>query len=218
MKWIIIYGASGHGKVIADIIEKSGGEVFGFVDDDQSKWGKLYIGYKILGGEEQLAKMCHPGDGGGNIAVIIGVGDNWTRKRIQERLAKKNTRFGTAVHPSAQIGKGVTVGEGTVIMANAVINPDTRIGCHCIINTAVTVDHDNSIGDFVHISPGAHLGGGVTVGDLTWIGLGASVINNLHIAENSIVGAGAVVIRDVEANSVVVGNPAGFLRKNQLGE
>lgn len=216
MKSIVIYGASGHGKVIADIIEKSGGEIIGFVDDDRSKWARPYSGYNVLGGEEQLTALCRAGDG--KVAVIIGVGANATREKIQERLFKKNIPFGTAIHPSAQIEKGVTVGEGTVIMANCVVNPDTRIGAHCIINTAATIDHDGIIGDFVHISPGAHLGGGVTVGNLTWIGLGASVINNIRVAENSIVGAGAVVIRDVGANSVVVGNPAAFLRKNQAGE
>lgn len=216
MKSIIIYGASGHGKVIADIIEKSGGTILGFLDDDESKWGTTYFGYRVLGGEAELTRLCQPGDG--NIAVIIGVGDNSNRKKIKERLAAQHIPFGTAVHPSVQIGKGVTIGEGTVIMANCVMNPDTRIGGHCIVNTAATIDHDCVIGDFVHISPGAHLGGGVTVGDLTWIGLGASIINNIQVAENSIVGAGALVIRDVGADSVVVGNPAAFLRKNQPGE
>ncbi|MCX6583579.1 MAG: acetyltransferase [Candidatus Aminicenantes bacterium] len=215
MKSIIIYGASGHGKVIADIIEKSGGEIMGFVDDNESKWGKLYSGYRVLGGEEQLTKLCEAGDG--KVAVIIGVGDNPTREKIQERLAKKKIPFGMAVHPSAQIAKGVTIGAGTVIMAHCAVNPDTRIGTHCIINTGAAIDHDGVIGDFVHISPGASLGGGVKVGDLTWIGLGASVINNIQVAENSIVGAGAVVIRDVPSHSIVVGNPAKFLRKNQVG-
>lgn len=216
MKSIIIYGASGHGKVIADIIQKNGGEIMGFLDDDESKWGTTYFGYSVLGGEEQLSAMCKAGDG--KAAVIIGVGDNRTRRKIQERLLKKEIPFGTAIHPSAQIGKGVTIGEGTVVMANCVVNPDTRIGIHCIINTTAAIDHDCVIGDFVHISPGAHLGGGVSVGDSTWIGLGASMINNIQVAGNSIVGAGAVVIRDVEADSVVVGNPATFLRKNQPGE
>jgi acetyltransferase EpsM len=216
MKTIIIYGASGHGKVIADIIEKSGGEVVGFLDDDQSKWGNTYFGHRVLGGQEHLATLCLQGDG--STAVIIGIGDNLTRQKIKDRLSAKHIPFGTAVHPSVQMGKGVAIGEGTVIMANCVVNPDTRIGSHCIINTAAAIDHDCVIGDFVHISPGARLGGGVTVGDLTWIGLGASVINNIQVAENCIVGAGAVVIRDVEAHSVVVGNPAKLLRKNQAGE
>ncbi|MCU0285063.1 MAG: acetyltransferase [Acidobacteria bacterium] len=220
MKSIIIYGASGHGKVIADIIEKSGDQITGFLDDDNNKWGKKYYGYNVLGGEEQFAELCCSNSPESPF-FIIGVGDNYTRQKITEKLktlTKEKITFGTAIHPSAQIAKDVTIGAGTVIMANCVVNTGSHIGGHCIVNTAATIDHDNIIGDFVHISPGAHLGGGVTVGNLSWIGLGASIINNIHIAENSIAGAGAVVIRNVEANTAVVGNPAAFLRKNYLNK
>jgi sugar O-acyltransferase (sialic acid O-acetyltransferase NeuD family) len=189
MKAIIIYGASGHGKVIADSIRKSGGDILGFVDDDESKWGTPYAGRRVLGGREYLTRLNETGD----IEVIIGIGDNLARKRIFEKLAGGKIHFGVVVHPSAQVGQDVTIGEGTVVMANCVVNPETRIGRHCIVNTAATIDHDAIIHDFIHISPGAHLGGGVEVGDFTWIGLGASVINNIAIAENCIVGAGASV-------------------------
>lgn len=213
MKKKIIYGASGHGKVIADIIQKRGEEVMGFVDDDESKWESLYAGYRVLGGRDYLIRLIETED----IEVVIGVGDNFRRRKVFEKLAGEKIHFGVFVHPSAQLGTGVTIGEGTVVMANCVVNPDTRIGRHCIVNTAATIDHDTIIGDFVHISPGAHLGGGVEVGDFTWVGLGAAVIQNIILAENCIIGAGSVVIRDVEADSVVVGHPATLLRKNRHG-
>lgn len=213
MQKIIIYGASGHGKVIGDIVEKNGGQILGFLDDDDSKWGKLYFGYRVWGGEKYFTGLKEKED----ISVIIGVGDNPARKRIKEKLAKKNVHFGRAIHPSAQLGRNVTIGEGTVIMANCVVNSDTWIGNHCVVNTSASIGHDNIIGDFVHIAPGAHLGGSVKVGNLTWIGLGASVINNINVAEHSIVGAGAVVIRDVASHSVVGGNPARLLPKNKKG-
>ncbi len=209
----MIYGASGHGKVIADIIERNQGEVLGFVDDDASKWGKLFFGYRVWGGEEYLKQLAKKE----NISIIIGIGDNHTRRKIKEKLDGENINFETAIHPSTQVGKGVTIGEGTVVMANSVINCDSRIGSHCIINTAVTIDHDSIIGDFVHLSPGANLGGSVQVDSFSWIGLGASVINNIHVAEQAIVGAGAVVIRNVESNTIVVGNPAAILQKNGTG-
>jgi sugar O-acyltransferase (sialic acid O-acetyltransferase NeuD family) len=145
-------------------------------------------------------------------SVIIGIGDNHRRHKIQRSLARENISFAAAIHPAAQLGNDVTIGEGTVIMANSVINPGTRVGNHCIVNTAVTIDHDCIIGDFVHLSPGVHLGGSVRVDDSSWIGLGASIINNIHIAEHTIIGAGSVVIHNVEPHVVVAGNPAAFLR------
>ena len=213
MRKVVIYGASGHGKVIVDIVERNRGEVFGFVDDDASKWGKLFFGYRVWGGEEYLKQLAKKE----KISILIGIGDNHTRKEIKEKLDGENINFETAIHPSTQIGKGVTIGEGTVVMPNSVINCDSRIGAHCIINTAVTIDHDSIIGDFVHISPGACLGGSVQVDSLSWIGLGASVINNIHVAEQSVVGAGAVVIRNVDPNTIVVGNPAEILKTNDTG-
>jgi len=208
-KDIVIYGASGHGKVIVDIVEKSGGTVLALVDDDETLWDKSFCGYPVWGGLNHLLQVKKKE----KFAVIVGIGDNRNRQKIQQRLAKEDFLFGTAIHPSVQLGKDVFVAEGTVVMANSVINPGTRVGSHCIVNTAVTIDHDCIIGDIVHLSPGAHLGGTVRVDASSWIGLGASIINNIHVAEHAIVGAGAVVIRDVEPHTVVVGNPAAFLRK-----
>ena len=210
---VMIYGASGHGKVIADIIERNQVEVLGFVDDDYSKWGKLFFGYRVWGGEEYLTQLTKKE----KISIIIGVGDNHTRRKIKEKLDRQNIYFERAVHPSAQLGRGISIGEGTVVMANSVINSDSCIGDHCIINTTVTIDHDCIISDFVHLSPGAHLSGSVQIDSFSWIGLGASVINNIHVAEQAVVGAGAVVIRNVEPNTTVVGNPAAILQKNGGG-
>jgi sugar O-acyltransferase (sialic acid O-acetyltransferase NeuD family) len=207
-KNVVIYGASGHGKVIADIIEKSGKTVLAFVDDNETLWNKSFCGYPVWGGGSYLLKAA----GDRTFSVIIGIGDNHLRNKFQQNLERKNLQFGTAIHPSAQLGKGVGIGEGSVVMANSVINPGSRVGKHCIVNTAVTIDHDCIIGDFVHLSPGTHLGGGVRIDAFSWIGLGASVINNIHVAEHAIVGAGSVVIRHVEPNTVVAGNPAAFLR------
>lgn len=207
---VVIYGASGHGKVIADIIEKSGETVLAFVDDNETLWGKFFCGYPVWRGRSHLFEYAEKED----FSVIIGIGDNYRRREIVKTMESAGIYFDTAIHPSAQLGNDVDIGEGTVIMANSVVNPGTRIDCHCIVNTAVTIDHDCIIGNFVHLSPGAHLGGSVQVGNSSWIGLGASIINNINIAEHTIIGAGSVVIRNVDAYSVVAGNPAAFLRKN----
>jgi sugar O-acyltransferase (sialic acid O-acetyltransferase NeuD family) len=208
---LVIYGASGHGKVIADIIEGSGKTVLAFVDDNETLWDKPFWGYPVWRGKSHLFEYAKKE----TFSVIIGIGDNHCRREIKKTLESAGICFGTAIHPSAQLGSDVNIGEGTVIVAGSVINPCVRIGCHCIVNTAVTIGHDSIIGDFVHLSPGAHLGGGVQVDHSSWIGLGASIINNIYIAEHAIIGAGSVVIRNVDAYTVVAGNPAAFLRKNK---
>jgi sugar O-acyltransferase (sialic acid O-acetyltransferase NeuD family) len=205
---LVIYGASGHGNVIADIVEKNGQTVLAFVDDNEALWNQSFCGYPVWGGYSQLIE--HAGQEA--FSVIIAVGDNRLRWKIRQKLESAGVLFGTAVHPSAQLGRDVSLGAGTVVMANSVINPGARVGSHCLVNTAVSIDHDCVIGDFTHLSPGAHLGGTVQVEDFSWIGLGASVINNIHVGEHSIVGAGAVVIRNVESYTVVVGNPATKLK------
>lgn len=205
-----IYGASGHGLVIADILEKMRENILGFVDDDINKKDSMFNSYKIIGGFEDLIKIYSPED-----KVILAIGINKTRKRIVESLSMKNIEFGNAVHPSAQIGKNVIIGSGTVVMANSVINADTVVGEHCIINTSSSIDHENKIGNFVHISPGVTTGGLVNIGDLTWIGLGAKIINCINIGQNNIIGAGTVVIENIENNSVYVGNPAKYLKENK---
>ncbi len=209
-KAVLIVGAGGHGKVIADILEKLNRPPSAFIDDNPALWGLSFFGYRVWGGMEYLFQSVSPGD----YELIIGIGDNLVRKKNRDLCEAKGFAFGTAVHPSAQLGKNAAIGEGTVVMANCAVNPDTVIGKHVIINTGVTIDHDGVIGDFVHISPGAHLGGTVHVGESTWIGLGASVINNINIGEFATIGAGTVVIRDVDPFCVMVGNPAAFLKKN----
>jgi len=207
---LLIYGASGHAKVIIDIVEKEGRhEIRGLIDDDPKKEGKSFLGYPIIGGGEILDNLTAYRDHW----ILLAIGGNLARKKIWGRLRLLGYRFASAIHPSAQIGRDVQIGEGTVVMANAVINPSTRVGRNAIINTGATIDHDCDVGDFVHISPGAHLAGGVLVGELAHIGVGASIINGVKIGKGSTVGAGAVVISDVPDGVTVVGVPAEVIKR-----
>jgi len=203
-KDVVIIFAGGHAKVIADIILFSGDNIVGFLDDDESKQGRIiYKDYKVIGKIEDCSKFKDCG-------FVIAVGDNKTRAKIAVEL---DVDWYTAIHPSAVIADTVKIGVGTVIMAGAIINVDTIIGEHCIINTAATVDHDNIIGDYVHVSPGAHLAGTVSVGKCSWIGIGSSVVNDIYIREGVIVGAGATVVKDLKSLGVYVGTPARKLSK-----
>lgn len=194
MNRLIIIGAGGHGKVIADIANKNGYTDICFADDRAEG---TCMGFPILGTTSDLEAWND-----GITDFVIGIGNNAVRKKIAE---KYDVNWVSLVHPSAQIGLHVSIGKGTVVMAGAIINACASVGEHCIINTGAIVEHDNVIGDYVHISPGAKLSGTVTIGDRTWIGTGASVKNNLCICADTIVGMGAVVIRDIKTKGTYVG-------------
>jgi sugar O-acyltransferase (sialic acid O-acetyltransferase NeuD family) len=198
---MIIYGASGHGLVIHDILTKSGYTDLRFVDDaEKIDW----IGGKVIR-PQALASGTNP-------EAILAVGNNWARKKL---ASSKDFRYKTGIHPSAILAIPTEfIGEGTVIMAGVIINPEVKIGRHVIINTAATVDHECIIADFVHISPNATLSGDVLIGEGTHIGAGAVVIQGIRVGKWASIGAGAVVIRDVPDYAVVVGNPAKILKYN----
>lgn len=196
MKRLIIIGASGHGKVVADCAVKNGYEQIVFLDDDESvtKCGK----YAVAGRSTEADKLS--GD------VVVAIGNARFRKKIQAGIDEK--RLVTLIHPEAVVGDDVEIGAGSVVMAGTVINSGSRVGKGVIVNTCSSIDHDCKIGDFVHVAVGAHLAGSVEVGEASWIGAGAIVSNNLYICGNCTIGAGAVVVKDIEAPGTYVGVPA----------
>ncbi len=186
---VIIIGASGHGRVIADIVRANGDKVLGFLDDDESK--------------ETLGKIADYGKYS-DAEFVIGIGNTAVRKKMSELPLK----WYSAIHPTAVISPSVEIGEGSVVMPNAVINAEAKIGNHCIINSGAIVEHDNTIGDYCHISVGAKLGGTVEVGNETWVGIGATVINNISICGGCVIGAGSVVVKNITEPGTYIGIPA----------
>lgn len=196
---MILYGASGHAKVIIDICKLTNQKISKIVDDN------LEIS-KVLGIDvsHTLTKEDLESD-----ELIISIGNNSIRKKIAGQISSD---FGLLIHPTAVIDTTTIIEKGSVIMAGAVVNSSTKLGQHCIINTNASVDHDCFISNFVHISPNATLCGGVTVGELTQVGAGATILPNITIGTNCIVGAGSVIIGDIPDNCTVVGNPGRIIK------
>lgn len=192
-----LYGASGHGKVIAEIAEDKDILIEGFIDKDRSKT-KL-LDYPVIHNVPNRY-----------IKAIISIGNNEVRKKIASEY--NSFQYLTLIHSRAIISGRASIGEGTVIMGGATVNSEASIGKHCIINTNASVDHDCTLEDFVHISPNASLAGDVYIGEGSHIGIGAVVIQGIRIGRWCTVGAGAVIIRDVPDGATIVGNPGKIIK------
>lgn len=213
MKSFLIWGAGGHGKVVADLLRALGHRVVGFVDSDPGKLNRRVdsggAAVVMLQGTflERLAAERELPEG--IDAVAVAMGDN---QRRLECLARLDGRSAPAlVHPTAVVSPSASLGAGTVVFAGAVINADARIGAAVIVNTAAVVEHDCLVADGAHVSPGATLAGAVRVGERSWIGAGATIIQEIEVGSDAVVGAGAVVIRDVAMDTVVAGVPAAIV-------
>ena len=203
---LLIIGASGHGKVIADIAMKmKKWKEITFLDDDETI--NTCIGFEVIAKTKDAINYRDEAD------FFVAIGDNSIREDIQEKLEKKGASIATLIHPNAVIASNVEIGMGTVIMAGVVINSSSKIGKGCIINTSSSIDHDNVIEDYIHISPGVHLAGTVKIGRNNWIGVGSAVSNNVKICSGCIVGAGAVVVKDITEPGTYIGVPARRLVK-----
>lgn len=201
-KNIVIIGASGHGKVIADIVMKSEDNLVGFLDDNmQIQNKKIFEDKKVIGIVSDCEKLQKNNS---DYLFIVGIGNNYIRKEIFERY---KLNYYTAIHPNAILSNQIQIGKGTVVMANAVINTNANIGENCIINTGAIVEHDNIVSSNVHISPNATLCGTVKICELTHIGASATVKNNITICDECIIGAGAVVVKNIEEKGTYVGVP-----------
>jgi len=206
---LIIIGASGHGRVVANVAMKMNKwESIAFLDDDQNIHTSL--GIKVIGRSDEFIHYIDEND------FFVAIGNNAIRERIQSQLEKLGASIPVLLDPSAILGEDVTIDIGTVVMPGVVINCNSKIGKGCIINTGATIDHDNQIGDYVHLSPGVHLAGTVQIGKGSWLGIGSVVSNNLTITGGCIIGAGAVVVRDIVEPGTYIGVPAQKTTKNNV--
>lgn len=217
VKKLIIIGSSGHAKVLVDVFEKAGCfEILGFIDGFRNK-GDSTLGYKVIGNEDDLPKLLAENN---SCEIFIAIGDNWTRKQIYDRLLSlaPGLELATAIHPSAQIGKNVTIGKGVAIMAGAVVNSSSQLGDFTIVNTNASLDHDSRMGDFSSLAPGVTTGGGVEIGAFSAVGIGATVSHRITIGAHTVIGAGSLLLESCGDQELVFGSPAKVVRKREIGE
>lgn len=210
---VMIVGASGHARVIADALLAGGTYALAGFATRKFERTQLMERPVVDGDERLLAALDEDND----LRLVVGIGDNSQRQNVVERLAAAGFggRFVAIVHPSAVVGRDVEMGVGTVVLAGAVINTGTKLGRHVVVNTRSSVDHDCEVGDYVSVSPGATLGGNVVAGRGSMVGLGASVLHGRSVGPEAVVGAGSVVVRDIAGGVVAYGVPARAVRNRR---
>ena len=202
-KGLLIIGAGGHGKVVADAAREQGQWTkLAFLDDDPQLTAPI-VGLPLLGGTQAAAglRIEYPD-------AVVAIGNADGRLGLMEELGRQGFGLPVVRHPSASISASAILHAGCVVFAQSAISADAALGKGCIVNTGATIDHDCILADGVHVSPGAHLAGGVTIGRGAWIGIGACVRENITIGGAVTVGAGAAVVNDIDRNLTVAGVPA----------
>ena len=209
MKTCAIFGASGHGKVIAEIAELNGYSQIEFFDDRWPTVSSLEA-WPVVGDTSLLKNKAKEFD-----ALVVAIGNNIIRLSKQLLFENAGANVVALIHPRATTSQYATIQPGTVVMANAVINPFSLVGKGCIINTNATIEHDCVLEDGVHVSPNASLAGGVRVGKHAWVGIGSQVKQTIIIGNEAVVGAGSTVLKNIPAFETVIGSPAKPLNKSK---
>lgn len=196
---LVVFGAGGHGKVVADILLAAGLPVFGFVDDGRDV-GEKVLGLPVVGPAAWLRST--------RARVALGVGDNRARANVAASCQAAGATLVTAIHPRAVVSSSARIEAGAVVMALAVVNPDATIERGAIVNTAAVVEHDCTVGAFAHVSPNAAMAGGCRIGAFAHLGIGAAMLPLTAVGDGTVVGGGALVARDLPPGVIARGIPA----------
>lgn len=200
-----LYGASGHCKVIIDILKSKKIAIESIIDDNPQF--DFLLNIPVIKLSEIKPSSLNE--------MIISIGNNAIRKKIATNLS---VTFFKAIDERAIISDNAKIKSGSVVMAGAIVNSSSVVGEHCIINTGSIIEHDCEIANYCHISPNASLAGNVTVGEGTHIGIGACVIQGVKIGKWVTIGAGSVILKDIPDFAVVVGNPGKIIKYNNVNE
>lgn len=207
LKKVILVGYSGHAMVVAEALSLAGHQIIGYIEKQKSESNILDLDYLGFEHDESLLKSIT------GVSVFVAIGDNRIRENIYVHFEERDFNFITAIHPKSNISPHCTIGSGTLVCQGVNINPLVTIGKGVIINTGAIIEHECIIDNFAHIAPGAVLTGNVKVGKGSFIGANAVVKQGVVIGDYVTIGAGTVVLRNIESNSIVVGNPAKPIKK-----
>jgi sugar O-acyltransferase (sialic acid O-acetyltransferase NeuD family) len=212
MDKVLLIGAGGNARTVISLLKKTPDkEIAGLIECDETAIGRLIMGVRVIGTDNQLQSFYQKGYK--QALITLGsVGDNSPRERLFFLAKSIGFEMINALHPSTIISDDVTMGEGNIIMAGAIVNYGVKLGNNTLVNSGAIVEHDCEVGDHVHIGPGAKVAGGVQIGDKTHVGIGAIIIQGIKIGKDVLIGAGAVVLRDVPDGTVIVGNPGRILK------
>ena len=214
---IVIFGSSGHAKVIVDIIESNNNfELIGFIDKLVPK-GTIILDYKVIGDDSLLPKLMNKYKFNKG---IVGIGDNFVRSKVVDFIKKiaPDFQFINCIHHSAKLSNHSKLGVGNVVMAGVSINASTTISDHCILNTNSSLDHDCRMENFSCLAPNSAVGGNCSIGHFSYVGIGASIFNGVSIDDNCVVGGGSVLNKDAISDSTYYGIPAKKVSDRKLGD
>ena len=205
---ILIWGASGHARVLREALGSRAHDVVAVVD--RQKVPPPFPGVELVCGEDQIGAWLDAVDDPARFQFLVAVGGRHGPERVQihDRLTSLGMTPVTLVHPTAFVASGAQCLPGSQVLAQAAVCEGAEIGTQTIVNTSASIDHECVIGPGVHIGPGAHLAGLVHVDEAAFVGTGATILPRVHIGAGAVVGAGSVVLRDVPPGTTVVGNPA----------
>jgi sugar O-acyltransferase (sialic acid O-acetyltransferase NeuD family) len=210
----VVFGAGGHGKVVADMLLLRGVTVAGFVDDRAERTSSRIMGLPVLGNRDWLRRQAAAGP----LAVALGIGtNNHGRREAAEFTRSCGAQLLTVVHPAAVVSPHAHLGPGTVVMAGAVINAEAHVGTGVVVNSGAVVEHDVIVEDFAFLAPNCSIGGAGRVGELALIGLGAVLLPLVSVGAETKIGAGAVVLRDIPAGVIASGVPATVRLEKTVG-
>jgi len=208
---VIIFGASGLGRVALDIFTSNKVDVYCFLDDSEALHDKEINDIKVLGRTDDegflkyIGKKCE--------AFVASDDNKWKENLVEMLKTNRKVMPINAFHPKAIISDLAFLGYGNMINAGAVVNANARIPNHCIISSNVVIGFDCDLGDYVQIGAGSILNSGVQIGKGAFIGSGVTIVSGVSIGNKARIGAGSVVINDVAPGETVFGNPAKVIEK-----
>ena len=189
---LIVHGAGGHGRAVAEAAALAGAGVLGFLDDHDAE----VPGHRVWTDAAELPA---------GVPVHVAIGDPAARSAALLRHLADRRPLATVIHPAASVSPSASLDRGVYAGPLAVVGAGCFVSHGAILNSGSILEHDGSVGPFSHLGPGAIAGGGVTIDDHVQIGLGVRILPSLRIEHHAVIGAGAIVLRDVKPGETVVG-------------